>query len=240
MTAFLQAGPTFTSPPPPLPLPPNLNLTRCFHPQGQSLPSCCHGHQPRPEHTSHAVPSLWLPSRQMQSSWGRKLVQGCLEGLSPLSAESSPSVLLAAGSDWAVIVPVSPCTGFSGASDPNLLELNKAVPRAQEPGWVPNTGNGTGCHQFTSLKSEESGEKCGPGALLEREIPTEKPKKHRRIEVDSFQKQGQTRPCIPAETTAVPGVMLTQACFTATAAARPGEGPAVHANTANWQLSLPG
>ena len=39
-----------------------------------------------------------------------------------------------------------------GASNPNLKELNKAVPRAQDPGWLPNTENFTSCHQFQISK----------------------------------------------------------------------------------------
>lgn len=36
-----------------------------------------------------------------------------------------------------------------GTSNPNLKELKKAVPRAQDPDWLLNPENFTGCHQFS-------------------------------------------------------------------------------------------
>lgn len=98
-----------------------------------------------------------------------------------LSTESSSSVLLAAGHDWAVIVHVSPCTGFWGASDPNLLELNKAVPRLGSLAGYQTLKMVPVATSFTSLKSSKSGEKCSPRALLERKKSmAEKPKKYWR------------------------------------------------------------
>lgn len=76
-----------------------------------------------------AVPRLWLPSRQMQSSWGRKrspLKAGPKQfhwTPSSLSAESFGAIHLAAVYDWVVIVHFSPCTSFLGAPNPNRAKL---------------------------------------------------------------------------------------------------------------------
>lgn len=150
--SILQARPTLTSPPYPLPAQ-SVSWPQFLLPGTGSLPSCCHGHEPHPKHTNAAVcTDLWPEARQMQSSggWGEgvpsskscwsKTGQGPLSLLSACVFQGCPLGCPAVNEQWLLIS--LPCTNFSEPLAQNLnKELSKAVPRAPDTGCLPNTEN---------------------------------------------------------------------------------------------------
>lgn len=112
---------------------------------------------------AQSIPALWFSQmladiQAHAEQLGRKLFsseswsKAVPWSLSPLGAESFRAVRwLSRVTEKQLFISLS-CTSFLGASNPNFKELNKAVPRAQDPGCLPNIENFTSCHQFQISK----------------------------------------------------------------------------------------
>lgn len=89
-----------------------------------------------------------LGKKTSSSEIGPRLLCWTLSAVS----KSFAAVPSAASCDGEAMFISLPGTTFLGGSKPNLKELNKVAPRAQDSGWPPDTKNFTCRHQFQILR----------------------------------------------------------------------------------------